>query len=148
MNYLYNGIEAPELPKSTLPYAYIETGIFGIAKPTLRFTDEKILATKIDETKTYCWIKAGTQYERYTIVDGKWEYSSSGTHEESANEEADGYVVLAVIPKWADYDIFYKDGTLYLAASDPVPVGSAPDIEPRSFMAVLRMGQIVRAMMA
>jgi hypothetical protein len=31
-------------------------------------------------------------------------------------------------------------------ASDPIPVGSAPEVDPKSFMAGLRMGQIVRAM--
>lgn len=37
-------------------------------------------------------------------------------------------------------------GELIMSASDPIPVGSAPEVEPKSFMAGWRMGQIVRAM--
>lgn len=31
-------------------------------------------------------------------------------------------------------------------ASDPIPVGSAPEVEPKSFMAGWRMGQFIRGM--
>lgn len=45
---------------------------------------------------------------------------------------------------YTNFDIYNEDGTLYLAASDPIPVGSAPEVEPKSFMAGSWMGQIVK----
>jgi hypothetical protein len=138
--YLYNGIEAPELPKSTLPYAHIEKGILGNLEPTLHFTAEKI---RVDNTKTFGRVKAGTQNEYYKIVDGKWEYSGSANYEET--DGADGDCTISK-PKWANHDVFQLNGTLYLAASDPIPVSSAPDIEPLPFTEGLRIGQIVMGM--
>lgn len=100
--YLYNGIELPELPERdtvTYPYAYIYT---RNDSTFLEFTD-KVRSPYSDGT--FGLFDTGIIYK---LVDGAWADSSVGNT---------GFVMI-----WTNTDIFYDDGTLYLAATEPVPV--------------------------
>ncbi len=125
MNYLYNGVEAPDIntvwtDKETYSYAMIFVNT------------ETNWTTGITETYTYLWfldnppyvfrgegtsgnIAGGAIIQSYRLTGGNWEYYA--THEWP---HAFTYPFDSII--YANYDLLDSDGTLYLAASDPVPV--------------------------
>ena len=123
--YLYNGVRLPKLPewdKSKYPYAFIRNVPSG--------TDYNELYVFKTEP---AWFKPSIIVSAYGVEDGN-------THLEAVDypygAEADwGYVTLSEKTSngylasgnfegifWANYDILNEDGTIYLAASDPVPV--------------------------
>lgn len=127
-NYLYNGIELPDInavwtDNETYPYAYITEGtpcrlILKSSKLTIYTTTGN---TNVTTTNPY------SNYVVYELVDGAWVgVSYSGT-----------FRVL-----WCSADLYYAGvlsddtdselaGTLYLAASSPIPVTTwTPDPIP------------------
>ena len=131
-NCLYNGVELPKLPewdKTAYPYAYI-THTDGLYSFFYEAT-----AKNVGDGGYMLSLSAGRMY---LLKDGAWEKKVT---------YGGGYLI------WSNSDVYYGEGeaideelrgTLYLAASDPIPVGSAPEVEPKSFMAGWRMGQFVR----
>lgn len=115
MNYLYNGIELPPLPewdKETYPNAYIA-----------RNTDADSYEYGLVLSKKNIGVHSGGLYHfatsmLYKCIDGDW------TLETSALWGLSGVVV------WSNTDVYYDTydslgdlaGTLYLAASTPIPV--------------------------
>ena len=143
MNYLYNGIEFPALPErdeKMYPYVYLKHSddygtvlLFSSVPCEIRFTAGTLYQIGVwnGEYCDFIW------YE-FNSESGEWFVKYTYT-------EFRGTITSGASPLvWANYDVCYEDGTLYLAASDPIPVGSAPEVEPKSFMAGLRMGQIVK----
>lgn len=59
------------------------------------------------------------------------------------NLVANEWTIISGYPRWTNTDILDEYGTLYLAASEPVPVGGGADIEPAALLNGLRIGQIV-----
>ena len=107
--YLYNGIRLPALPewdKAKYPYAFIET-TFGmyylrvLANPltpdgdSFRFNAPGLVAgAKMDVTN-------------YELIGWyEWKEVTENTR----------------TPLWSNVDVLNEDGTVFLAASDPVPV--------------------------
>jgi hypothetical protein len=142
MNYLYNGVELPALPewdKVKYPYAYIVHDIDGAGRYEYVFCMEPKPVTVLLRTTAFSG----------TVSASDWTSRYFG-YENNAWVSGSGGIIGSVI--WSNTDVYYKDsiegvgGTLYLAASEPIPVGSAPDIEPLPFTEGLRIGQIVRAM--
>lgn len=114
IGYSYNGTVLPELPeldKEKYPYAalaYVDITngywIF-VCSPTPIILSECGTLENIDNAVPII---------DTTLVDGVW-----GTPEVSEN----GMDYFPwVIAKWSNHDILNEDGTLYLAASTPVPV--------------------------
>lgn len=116
--YLYNGVRLPELPewdKETYPYACILK------------VDKEAQGEDID----YCFIFYGSHprsvhadghlsyvtHARYDYIDGAWVMNPAGN-----------FFITRGRPVWSNTDVYYLDdvadvgGTLYLAASEPVPV--------------------------
>lgn len=122
--YLYNGIELPDIntvwtDKETYKYAYIGSN------------DDSRYILYLSSLPFYIWLRgyAATldtaQGQAFVAdkVNGVWQQETDIT--QFTNESMTAY------PKWTNHDIYYTDdyatdetlaGTLYLPASDPVPV--------------------------
>ena len=126
MNYLYNGVELPALPewdREAYPYAvmvYNGTQYRLVLKGT-PFT--------VTVNSGYVSINP-MNYPKYRLVDGAWESFTQFTASWSG-------------VMWANHDLYYADsvadvgGTLYLAASEPIPIST---FDKASFLAGLACG--------
>jgi hypothetical protein len=104
--YLYNGVRLPKLPESELPYAVITVGedtavlMFRSEPPTLVPTFNFLSPTFVNKDEpTFSYQLAGGS---------EW-------------VEHDGYIANQYAD-WTNTDIFKDDGSVYLTASEPVPV--------------------------
>ena len=167
MNYLYNGREFPAPPNKwnneTHPYTLIyynasldKTWFITLTGPAPYKAYNSIFITgntTNDLSKGAIYgVRVNESDERlnFLLSDGGWHEDDYSTDIRTwafgplvdPGEETQGEVI------WSNYDIPNEvDGGIYLAASDPVPVGGvAPDLDPAAFMEGLRIGQIVRAM--
>ena len=113
VNYLYNGVKLPKLPewdKTVYPYAVIINLYFGAG--------------------TYVRFLPSVEYE--TMSNGNWglKVSSDSLYSELTNGEwgvvsskgNDSYIAVGELFCWASFDITNADGSVYLAASEPIPV--------------------------
>ena len=120
MNYLYNGVELPALPewdKETYPYALIYKSSFG--GHVLFLTD--VVGTYTSSVVYYNGVRIDCD-----CAQGETEWSDF-----SDAMSFERYIAASTHYVWANYDILKGDGTLYLAASDPIPV-TAPALDPLS----------------
>lgn len=141
-NYSYNGVVLPALPTwdaSTYPYALVA---WRYAGDTEEVGDKEYLLLLQDSKET---VDADGKYMTY-YESGVFYRANNGTWESVSLES---YEALCIA--WANYDVYYLDsveevgGTLYLTASEPVPVSTwTPD--PASLLMGYRVGQILRAM--
>lgn len=128
-NYFYNGVELPALPETTQPYAVVFVGSVS-GKYCCDFSESEATVTN---TGTYS--NLWTEY--YQLDDGVW-VSHSGT--------IGGQLV------WANYNVYVADnenygelaGTIYLAASDPIPVNPAPTLDPTALLMCWQVGNRIR----
>lgn len=113
MNYLYNGAELPALPKLSHPYAFI-TRILNYY--TLYTTE----TTEHGYNSSNNW--SLTAIPSHTLNEQKWKNIDNAA-------ETNPSIVYVI---WANFDIIAEDGTLYLAASEPVPVyPTVPKVSPQ-----------------
>ena len=131
-NFLYNGVELPDInevwtDKVKYPYAYMEmlmqnplyTALVLISKPMFCKTN-----SHGDLSSAY---SANTQHAEYMLAEGgnSWSLTNSGTWNTEGNFSTLGSNTSAL---WANYDVINTDdNSIYLAASDPVPVGGEPE---------------------
>lgn len=140
--YLYNGmgpfpdiftVYTPELQKSH-PHVYISLAGLGYALllspvPVIQETDEGI--TVPQDAGTVKWL---VSYNNgFNIKEWK---------QFTEREQYYGYIAL-VDPFWGNTDIYNENGTLYLAASDPVPV-SPVKLNPALLVQSFFTGQAIR----
>lgn len=138
MNYLYNGVELPALPewdKEKYPYAFIvQTYAAGM-----------LLGTKLYFlTELECYVADTVECEcvRYRTGDIRYNYSESsdswGEAKEVDASTIDSFrydtILWTNTDIYCQTDIYYPSGTLYMAASEPVPVGGAAPIDHASFL--------------
>lgn len=120
-NYLYNGVELPALPewdKKTHPYAYISEDVEG----RIVFRMQKTLTVTATNSIYTDW-----EYMHYTFDGTTW-----GDYYEGYSP---GYIDLDLFNIiWTNTNIFNYDGTLHLAASEPVPVSPVPQLNPAALM--------------
>lgn len=135
MDYLYNGIELPALPnwdKAAYPYAVVNKGVKGLYN-------------------LYCSSVSFTAYEDdYGNINVSHENSTMLHYQcmtaEYAYGASDGWVEKSTLSNdvggvfWTNADIFFADGTLYLSASDPVPVTIPKWAHMNSFLKGLALG--------
>lgn len=106
--YLYNGVQLPKLPewdREAYPYAVIGNHWTGLS-----------LQLHVSQTSIY------NESGGYVYVDTPrqgWQYKN-GIWEGMSLDPVDSMPLLDAI--WTNTDIHNEDGTLYLAASEPVPV--------------------------
>lgn len=110
--YLYNGVRLPKLPewdRGSYPFAYIAVSSDGGYGFCYRTTAKTVIDgghAGIDLTFDGAW---------YLLSEDKTKWESYGAR------------ILGTVV-WANYDVYYSDsveevgGTLYLAASEPIPV--------------------------
>lgn len=125
-NMLYNGVELPDIntvwtDKETYPYAYIldcpSDNRFYVYFSSTRLNAlylEKYSAYFLNGT-SYSYANYQFHYPSSPYYTGSWKFvaerpNGSGTLQNMKNCPA----------VWASIDILYADGTVYLAASDPV----------------------------
>ena len=106
--YLYNGVRLPALPewdRETYPYAVI-------------IGEGYLWVTSVIPTVGYGATDISGKHEVYSAQDGKYVKTSEGDKANNIN----------ALPIWGSVDIYYDDyvpdagGTVFLAASDPIPV--------------------------
>lgn len=131
---LYNGVQLPELPewdKEVYPYAVIYTyhGASERLNPVYRLvlSDTPFVIVKLTLTK-YNSLKWAGSYIAYwkTAASDNWGGDGSG-----ANGSIKGLSASTDAVVWTNSDVLYANdysgdtslaGTIYIAASDPVPV--------------------------
>lgn len=118
--YLYNGVELPALPewdKETHPYAVIRVATFALFTKALLYImqdfhlydADSFQSTTGDMVCSITWTTANGM-----DTDAEWsEFGETGTSTFGLAETI-----------WSNFDIYNEDGTLYLAASEPVPVST------------------------
>jgi len=115
--YSYNGVELPDInevwtDKETYPYAYIAKDTSGYIN--LYLCKGKPVVKKM-ELSPYKLVVDFSDYAKVYSRFGAWNYNNSSTFCVEIEDIGDF--------EWASVDIINTiDGTLYLAASDPVPV--------------------------
>lgn len=123
-NYLYNGVELPVLPewnKETHPH-----GIVGYSSNygyMFSYSDTLWIADNNGEIRP-------PRFLTYKLSDDGTAWVSTGG------------VIDDITPIWTNTDIYNEDGTLYLAASDPIPV-AAPALDPLSLFMGWKAGNWV-----
>lgn len=133
-NLLYNGIKLPELPQwntSLYPYAYIKDVRSGTNSYYLVCKKEKANRGKPWTTDGIWWgdLRNSREYEFIAyccnVERMKWELAEETDPVIFFMWDAEKYPIV-----WANEDIMYDfyeqnpslDGTVYLPATDPVPV--------------------------
>lgn len=112
MNYLYNGVELPALPewdKTAYPYAFI-TRVLG--KPILQVSVERPYWDNSDMRFLY-------------DSDGGWAECKNGLWEDFIFMNPAFYTSDEFRPLWSNFDVLNEDGSVYMAASEPIPVGAS-----------------------
>lgn len=117
-NYLYNDIELPEIPASASPVAVISavlesaSSMFGGASYIVTF------GSSILWSGGKCYVRGITGVYRYNGSAWVWHYGSGTTYTQDII--ASGYFEAI----WTNTNIPTADGvSVYLAKTDPVPVG-------------------------
>ena len=128
MNYIYNDVELSALPerdKKKYPYAaigkWLEVYELFLSTVPLKYRNSLLNDWYFDATED------GEMLVYQTTSDEMiWEEQDARTF--SAGQSV--YVSLCE-PHWADYNVYYStSGNLKLAASDPIPVVTAPTLDP------------------
>lgn len=115
MKYLYNGVELPALPewdKTQYPCAVIiYSPLFGVPQWKLYACPEFIYRKTDSSYQFGC-----SRHKIWTSGGAGWTAQSDVAEERYITSVGSSSV------KWTNQDIFNEDGTVWLAASEPVPV--------------------------
>ena len=126
-NYLYNGVRLPVLPewdKTAYPYAYIEQNYYYGTPTDTYFL---FVSSTQGVEKDGGWLgdsvlEFGTDTAfSYTIENGAW-VRNGDTAEIDMCIFVDNLGRKVGELTWTNTDTYREDGTLYLPASDPIPV--------------------------
>lgn len=160
MNYLYNGVELPELPerdKTKYPYAYIEQGtnvITGALAYGLWYSSVPCCLVRrwIDNNEYYVYdfrtTDAPATLNQMILVDGTWKGFGETTYNSSVRVF---WLTPSDVDKviWCNTDLMFSieedselevgeaptvSDELYLAASTPVPVGGSTPLDPTALL--------------
>lgn len=111
IGYMYNDVgplpELPEWDKTVYPYVYYTEGFLGIGAGITCISGMEYF----DDNGIWKFKYTGSIH--YNVSGDAW-----GEPSESSNSSNCG--ISAV--KWANFDVLNADGSVYLAASEPVPV--------------------------
>lgn len=134
-NYLYNGMELPALPKTTYPIAVMDTALYGMLKEATLYLFSELEYTTIEGSSDRGIVLTETNHVRFTATatNGEWTAASGTAGALNINNIG-----------WANTDILNEDGTLYLAASDPIPVNPATTLDPTALLMCWQVGNRIR----
>ena len=136
-NYLYNGIELPALPKwdkETYLYAYI--GLHVLTNGRSRYYLYLSTQPFFVKENGYCATETVGSCVVYECLNSSTAWSETDSYDTSPDS-------LCRPPVWASYDMYDANGTLYLAASEPTPVTSAPAPDPTSMLMGWLVGRAI-----
>ena len=149
-NYLYNGVELPapfEWDRAVYPYAVIVPSavlsgcyrFYCFAEVGYHNHENGYMIEFIAPRKCYRTKSGDTGTNRDYVFDkskgGIWDFY----YEYGEGEKAES--VQVTTPIWANFDILNEDGSVYLAASDPIPV-----YDPTALLQGYLVGCRIRAM--
>lgn len=114
-DFLYNGMRLPGLPDTDLPFKYI-----FVLESTSSYTARLVLMNEIrvSNNSTAIIVPANSQY--YRITWGKEETAPASWGDVSNYSGVSDTLFKYIL--WTNFDLYNADGTVYLAASEPVPV--------------------------
>lgn len=150
MTCLYNGKGLPDINavytkvlQVQYPHAVISHNIYWIAVAPddyiLYISNQQVFTYESAEDRLAIRFPVGTyKCYRYYPTQGITEWT-----EQTADN--DKYINDFFETVWCNKDILNTDGSVYLAASDPVPVTSAMDIDPKAMLMGHRLGSIIHA---
>lgn len=151
-NYLYNGVELPALPewdREAYPYAWIAKAPYN--------DDYYSLIISTGECDYRSWKDYGSMYYLYPVdvpitvkaaylykgefETGEWNFTWEKTYEENIVHTSSGLG----LPVWSNFDVInHDDGSIYIAASDPIPVNPAPTLDPTALLMCWQVGNRIR----
>ena len=158
MDYLYNGVRLPQLPewdKTVYPYAYLSTMPF-FKVYTLQVSQQPADLLGNEES-FYTKTPLMTSNFRYDSVFGlppsvewsEWDETGVGDAYGSSigdvNPDMENYDGATDKLIWCNHDVTYPDGTVFLAASEPIPAPEV-DLDPQSLTAGWLVGKKIAAM--
>lgn len=157
-NYLYNGVPLPVLPDTGLQYAAIWRKSTDLIVDPVRYglvvSSEPIYWVDGSSVDSLGVISAANtisfEANVYADVPNATEWVEVSRNENYTGGVNEGYDAL-----WANHDVFvctYSSllnkytvtETLYLDASDPVPVSPVPQLNPAALMQGYMVGQAIR----
>lgn len=127
--YSYNGYIFPQLPdwdKEAYPHVYI--GSYALFEWSARATPFKFQVKKTDSGSYACYPPDDVEtpapgLHTHTMQGGKYPWWGHTDNENPNMWKKTTYGRNAITePIWSNYNIYTDDGTLYLAASTPIPV--------------------------
>ena len=142
-DFIYNGarltdiysVYTPELQKSH-PFAFVTEnhGNYHLYLSTVPLTRRLDGYQYMERTESGSVIA-------YKLKDSEWQRYPENDHEITSGNGI-GFWTFIVL-HWSNFDIYNSDGTLYLAASDPVPVTT---INPSALMQGFFVGDAIKRM--
>lgn len=149
MNYLYNGVELPDInrvwtDKNAHPYAVIFFYQKSLTDTTPIYT-LSLLNQPATVGVANRFISGGGSVTGYLIEGAETEWRFVFSSDVAAGDAIQfGGVLTASSRGWSNYNILKSDGTLHLAASDPVPV--SPPHDPNALLMGWLAGKRMAAM--
>lgn len=155
MNYLYNGVELPDINsvwtdewKAEYPYACIlKTGINN----RLLISPHPLVAGTFKNLYGVDFFAVGhpstsgdvLDYAEANFLDGY--YDDWSEFDPATQSRKTGlYSLSDGVFLWSSYDIINEDdNTIYFSPSDPIPVNPAPTLDPTALLMGWRIGQKV-----
>ena len=116
--YLYNGVKLPKIPDEIAAYPYVviqysSTGtsyVFGFSQEPATYETIWNLTEIVVVTGVPDGVEFGMAFK--SSSGDKWNvHSNPGPHESHLDKTI-----------WANYDVFSLDGSVYVEASEPIPV--------------------------
>ena len=150
MNYLYNGVELPVLPewdRETYPYAMIVYYPYNTEISRYYLTVFSHAPSYFSENMSGFRINNSVPWkvQKYAS-DGsaKWNWR----YDDERGESTYNHILCNIGGNtstlvWANVD-FTIGSTIYLAASDPIPVNPAPTLDPTSLLMGWQVGNRIR----
>ena len=129
MSYLYNGVELPALPewdKTKYPYAVITQHLGGTQYWLKIFSKPVVDRVGYGKCRQATCISTSTAWGDFT---------------EETDFGEDGTTITLIV--WTNHDVYLADRTLYMAASDPIPVIQR---NPSAMLLGFQVGQAIRRM--
>lgn len=126
--YFYNGVELPDIntvwtDKTTYPYGCIARERTNTTGERYLYLSSAPFIVNGNGNGIGIILDNGTTVNEYFAHTDSHEWTESGTFSAPDLTEP----ITQMIIEWTSHDVYDEGGILYLAASDPVPVGGEPE---------------------
>ena len=136
-DYKYNGIVLPALPKYDTT-AYAHAWIYknmDFDSYVLAVSDGSLYVTTDSRGKTIIAFSESVSGKTYSITDGAWSSPFDFGGDDSRDLFYDGGDYRYFYPEhyaliWVNTDVLKTDGSVYMAATEPVPIEPEEPEEP------------------